>query len=87
MSRSRILRRYFLAALWKEVGIVWPILSGLVCFQLALGVAVGFFEGWRAQDAVYFTFVTGLTIGYGDLCPHTWLRELPRCSLGSSVSC
>ena len=26
-------------------------------------------EGWSFGDAVYFTFVTGLTIAYGDLVP------------------
>ncbi len=30
---------------------------------------VGHLEGWRIGDAAYFTFVTGLTIGYGDLVP------------------
>ena len=24
-------------------------------------------ESWSPGDAVYFTFITGLTIGYGDL--------------------
>jgi hypothetical protein len=27
------------------------------------------FERWPLSDAAYFTFVTGLTIGYGDLVP------------------
>jgi hypothetical protein len=29
----------------------------------------GFVEGWSLGDAVYFTFITGRTIGYGDLVP------------------
>jgi hypothetical protein len=49
---------------------VWPILSGILGWQLALGVLIGWLEGWSVGDAVYFTFVTGLTIGYGDLVPH-----------------
>jgi voltage-gated potassium channel len=28
---------------------------------------IGFIEGWSVSDAIYFTFVTGLTIGYGDI--------------------
>ncbi len=28
-------------------------------------------EGWRLMDSFYFTGVTMLTIGYGDITPHT----------------
>ena len=63
------LRRRFLLAFWWELKIVWPILSALVAIQLALGLLVGYREGWTINDATYFTFVTGLTIGYGDLVP------------------
>ena len=69
MTRSSELRWRFLAALWIELGVIWPILSGLVVAQLALGMIVGYLEGWVIRDAAYFTFVTGLTIGYGDLVP------------------
>jgi hypothetical protein len=67
--RPAELRRRFLSALWWELQVVWPILSGLVVIQLALGLIVGYREGWSINDAAYFTFVTGLTIGYGDLVP------------------
>jgi Ion channel len=68
-ATPRQLRRRFLAVLWRELRIVWPILSGLIAVQLALGMVVGYFEQWPLSDAAYFTFVTGLTIGYGDLVP------------------
>lgn len=64
-----LLRRRFLAALWREVCIIWPILSGVLLFQLGLGALIGRLEDWPLGDAAYFTFVTGLTIGYGDLVP------------------
>src|SRR5262249_54933075 len=45
--------------------------------QLALGLLTSFVEGWSIGDAVYFTFITGLTIGYGDLVPRqTFTRVL-----------
>ena len=67
--RPAELRRRFLSAFWVELLVVWPILSGLVGIQLALGLLAGYREGWAIGDATYFTFVTGLTIGYGDLVP------------------
>jgi hypothetical protein len=44
-------------------------MSGLVGVQLVPGMLAGFLEGWRMSDAAYFTFVTGLPIGYEDLVP------------------
>lgn len=69
MTRASELRWRFLSALWTELRIVWPILSVLIIGQQMLGMLVGYLEGWRMSDATYFTFVTGLTIGYGDLVP------------------
>jgi Na+-transporting NADH:ubiquinone oxidoreductase subunit NqrD len=55
--------------------VVWPILSVLLGLIIALGVIVGLREGWSLQESIYFAFVTGLTIGYGDLAPHTPLTR------------
>jgi hypothetical protein len=69
MTNRAELRRRFLAAFWRELGIIWPILSGLMGVQLLLGLLAGYFQQWSAGEAAYFTFITGLTIGYGDLAP------------------
>jgi ion channel len=63
------IRRRFLVAFCRELRVVWPILSGLFAIQLVLGILVGRIEGWPMGDASYFAFVTGLTIGYGDVVP------------------
>ncbi len=63
------LRRRFLKAFCRELGVVWPILSALLGLQVALGFIIGYLETWSVGEAAYFTFVTGLTIGYGDLTP------------------
>ncbi len=69
MRRPAELRRRFLLALWAELRVVWPILWGLIGVQLVLGLFVGYLEGWSVRESTYFTFVTGLTIGYGDVVP------------------
>jgi len=82
MTRSAELRWRFLSALWMELRVVWPILSGLIGAQLVLGMLVGYLEGWRISDATYFTFVTGLTIGYGDLVPVRFFARLIAVVIG-----
>ena len=53
---------------------------------MLLGLGVGYCEGWSLQDSVYFSFVTGLTIGYGDLVPKTGLgRVLATCIGGTGI--
>ena len=84
IARSAELRWRFLWALWMELRIVWPILSSLVVMQLAPGSIVGYLEGWRIGDATYFTFVTGLTIGYDDLVPLRFSTRLIAVVIGFS---
>ena len=69
--RSVEMRRRFVRALWHEVHVVWPIFSGLLTVQMVLGFIVGLLEKWPWGDSFYFTFVTSLTIGYGDFVPRT----------------
>ena len=68
---SRTLRRTFYAGLVAGLRVVWPILSAMLVLIVALGLVVGVIEGWSIHDSLYFAFVSGLTIGYGDLAPRT----------------
>lgn len=65
----RHMRRVFFFALIQQLRVVWPILSGVLLTMVASGIVVGRIEDWRIDESLYFTFVTGLTIGYGDLTP------------------
>ena len=76
------LRRSFVAGLTQELRVVWPILSGLIALIVALGVAAGLREGWSLQESVYFSFVSGLTIGYGDFAPKTLLGRALAIAIG-----
>jgi hypothetical protein len=63
------MRGNFVGGLLAGLRVVWPILSVLLGLIVALGLLVGLLEGWPVQDSIYFAFVSGLTIGYGDLAP------------------
>lgn len=59
-------------------------MSGLVVFQLMLGVVVGFLERWSVSEMIYFTFVTALTIGYGDFAPKRISSRMIALAIGFS---
>lgn len=69
------LRKLFMAGMVVGLQVVWPVLSALLGLVVALGLVVGLLEGWSVQDSLYFSFVTGLTIGYGDFAPKTLLTR------------
>lgn len=68
MTSARM-RTHFFAELLKGLKVVWPILIVLLGAMLATGAAVGELEDWPLGDGIYLAFVSGLTIGYGDLVP------------------
>jgi hypothetical protein len=76
------LRRRFLTELWRGLRVVWPILSGLLALMALAGVVVALLERWPLADGIYFAFVTGLTIGYGDLVPKLPLTRVLAISIG-----
>jgi hypothetical protein len=78
------MRRRFLRALGQEVRIVWLILSGLIVWQLALGVLIAVIEELPLGDAIYLTYVTGLTIGYADFVPRHFLSRILAALIGVS---
>ena len=79
---TRLLRRSFLVGVLTGLRVVWPVLSILVVLIIALGLAVGYLEGWSIQESIYFAFVSGLTIGYGDLAPKTLLTRVLAILIG-----
>lgn len=82
LSRSAALRRLYWRSFLAGVAIVWPVLSALLAAKAALGAVVAAVEGWTLGQGVYFAFVTGLTIGYGDLVPRHSLTRILAVAIG-----
>jgi len=80
----KTMRRRFFVALGHAIHVTWPVLSAILAIQLALGLLTGFVEGWSLGDAIYFTFITGLSIGYGDFVPRQTLTRALAIGIGFS---
>lgn len=76
------LRRQFRIQLFGGLRVVWPILFVLLGLMAALGLTVALLEDWSPFEGVYFAFVSGLTIGYGDLAPKTLVGRVLAISIG-----
>jgi voltage-gated potassium channel len=46
-----------------------PILVAMVMLIIFLGLIVGRIESWTKFDSIYWSFITALTVGYGDIRP------------------
>jgi hypothetical protein len=46
------------------------------------GLAISFIEQLPLGESLYFTFVTGLTIGYGDIAPQSGLGRIVSVGIG-----
>ena len=69
---SRAQRRTFINGMLLGLRVIAPVLTGLLAMIVGLGVVAGLIEGWPFGDSIYFAFVSGLTIGYGDVVPKTF---------------
>src|SRR6185436_19216860 len=78
----KTVRRRFFLALGHAIHLTWPVLSTILAVQVALGLVIGFVEGWSVGDAMYFTFITVLTIGYGDIVPRQALARALAIGIG-----
>ena len=76
------MRKKFAAGLFFGLRVVWPVLSALLVAIVGLGLLIGLIEGWSVSDSIYFAFVSGLTIGYGDLAPKTFTARVLAILIG-----
>ena len=76
------MRRIFVNGLTVGLRVVWPVVSGLIGAIAALGFVTGMIESWSVQESLYFAFVSGLTIGYGDFSPRSLVGRTLAIAIG-----
>lgn len=66
-------RESFAKDVWEIIKIESPLILAL----MVLASPVVYLEGWDFVMGIYWMFVTGTTIGFGDLSPtHTWTKVI-----------
>lgn len=66
----------FVSILVKGLYLFLPILFFLCLIIIIVGQVAGRKENWNRFDALYWSFITGLTIGYGDIRP---VKRVTKC--------
>ncbi len=66
----------FFSIYLKIIYVVRKILITLLVFIIIMGVILALVEGLSLGNGIYFAFVSALTVGYGDIVPHTLLGRI-----------
>ncbi|XZE56468.1 potassium channel family protein [Planctomycetaceae bacterium SH139] len=73
----------FIASFLYYLWMVREVLTGLLLLLLLGGVLISKIEGLSLMEAIYFSFITGLSIGYGDITPRTGLGMCISVAIGA----
>ena len=74
--------KYFFGIFGRILWLTKSIYGVLFTIIVLGGFAVQQLEDLPPGEGFYFAMVTGLTIGYGDITPETWLGRLIALGLG-----
>lgn len=61
----------FILVFSTVIYLLLPIMLLFISLIIILGQIVGHIEGWTKFNAFYWSFITALTVGYGDIHPIT----------------
>ena len=72
----------FTKVFWSTIWHVRGVVLALIALVVVDAAAIALIEKMAFTDALYFAFVTGLTIGYGDIVMHTPVGRLIALLIG-----
>jgi voltage-gated potassium channel len=72
----------FLRHAFNNLRCVRGVIVGLILALILGGVAISWIEQLDLGKAIYFAFITGLSIGYGDISPETALGRVISVLIG-----
>jgi voltage-gated potassium channel len=72
----------FLRHFAKYLFFVRNVVITLLVHIVLGGIVISYLEGLHIGESIYFAFITGLTIGYGDIQPVTTLGRVVSVGIG-----
>ena len=81
-SREMSKLAHFLSHVFDMSWHLRAIYLGLLALMLLGAAVIAGVEEIPIGEAVYFSFITGLTVGYGDIAPHTTVGRGVSVALG-----
>jgi hypothetical protein len=64
------------------IGHFHAVFLSLIALIVGIAAAIAYIEKMPFEDALYFSFITGLTIGYGDIVVKTPIGRIVAVLLG-----
>ncbi len=68
--------RTFFGIFLKVIYVLRKIVITLFIFIIVMGFLLSIVERLSIWDGIYFAFVSALTVGYGDIVPHTAIGRI-----------
>lgn len=72
----------FMRKFWSYLTYASGVLLVLILLLLVGGILFSWWEGRSLGDAIYFSFITGLSVGYGDIHPTTMVGRILSVFIG-----
>lgn len=81
ISRTKVFFK-FVRHFAQDVLLVREVLAGLFVLIVIGGITISYVEDIAVGESIYFAFITGLSIGYGDITPKTASGHLMSIGIG-----